>query len=217
MFKSGETEETNVIQLPILGQQRRGFLLALSSPSGAGKTTLTHRLIQDDPSLCVSISCTTRLPRPLEKDGKDYHFLSEDVFLKKQKDGEFLENAHVYGHYYGTPRPFIEECLSKGRDILLDVDWQGVQKIRKIMPKDLVSIFIFPPSFNALEERLRSRAQDSEDVIQSRMKKAFQEMEHWQEYNYAIVNDDLDTSVKIIQNIIQSERLKVKRFEQRSH
>lgn len=194
---------------PIL--HRRGLMLSLSSPSGAGKTTIAKRLLASEDNVIVSVSATTRAPRPGEVDGVDYHFVDQGKFEQLIADGALLEYAKVFDHYYGTPRQPVEDALASGRDVLFDIDWQGTQQIRDQMNKDLVSVFILPPSIAELERRLRARAQDSEIVIARRMAKNADEIRHWHEYDYVIVNHDLDTSVAEVRTILHSERLKRRR------
>jgi len=188
--------------------RRRGFLLVLSSPSGAGKTTITRRLLERDPSLSLSVSVTTRPRRPSEIDGRDYRFIDQASFDRMVAEGELLEHATVFGHCYGTPRPPIEAALAAGRDIVTDIDWQGTQQLSASVGDDVVTIFVLPPSSAALESRLRTRAQDSAEVVAARMAKSAEEMSHWPEYQYVIVNDDLETSVAQAQAIVTAERLK---------
>jgi len=188
--------------------RRRGFLLVLSSPSGAGKTTITRRLLARDPALSLSVSVTTRPRRPSEIDGRDYQFISQAAFDRMVAGDELLEHASVFGHSYGTPRAPIDAALAAGRDIVTDIDWQGTQQISGKMPGDIVTIFVLPPSKDALEARLRSRAQDSDAVVAQRMAKSAEEMSHWPEYAYVIVNDDLERSVADAQAIVIAERLK---------
>jgi guanylate kinase len=187
---------------------RRGLLLVLSSPSGAGKTTITRRLVERDPSLGISISVTTRPRRPGEIEGKHYHFIDAARFEEMVAQGELLEHATVFGNSYGTPRRPVEAALAEGRDIVSDVDWQGTQQLKQSVRNDLVSIFVLPPTIAALEERLRSRAQDSEDVVRRRMAKSADEMSHWPEYDYVIVNRDIEVSVGQVQAILTAERLR---------
>jgi len=187
---------------------RRGFLLVLSSPSGAGKTTITRRLLERDPSLAVSVSVTTRPPRSGEVDGRDYHFIDQRRFDRMVADGELLEHAVVFGRCYGTPRTPIEAALAAGRDIVTDIDWQGTQQVAERVPHDLVTIFMLPPSMPALEARLRTRAQDSATVVADRMAKSAEEMSHWSEYEYVIVNRAIDESVLLVQAIVTAERLR---------
>ena len=187
---------------------RRGLLLVLSSPSGAGKTTITRLLVERDGNLGVSISATTRTPRANEVDGQHYHFVSESRFDRMVRDGALLEHATVFGNRYGTPRAPVEAALAAGRDIVSDIDWQGTQQVAQSVRGDLVAVFILPPSMAALEDRLRRRAQDSDKVVRQRMAKSADEMSHWPEYDYVIVNHDLDKSVEQAQAILTAERLK---------
>jgi guanylate kinase len=189
---------------------RRGLMLVLSSPSGAGKTTLS-RMLLDDPAVTLSISVTTRPRRPGEKDGAHYHFIDRDRFDAMVKDGELLEWAEVFGYRYGTPRPPVEQALAGGRDVLFDIDWQGTQQLREKARSDLVSVFVLPPSAKELERRLHTRAQDPDDVIRARMAKAADEMSHWAEYDYVIVNRKLDHAFAELQAILAAERLKRER------
>lgn len=188
--------------------RRRGFLLVLSSPSGAGKTTITRRLIERDPSLSLSVSVTTRPPRPGEIEGRDYLFIDQARFDAMVTAGDLLEHAAVFGHCYGTPRLRVQEALAAGRDIVTDIDWQGTQQLSSSLPYDLVKIFVLPPSMAALEARLRTRAQDSDAVVAGRMAKSSEEMSHWSEYDYVIVNRDIAASVAEAQAILTAERLK---------
>jgi len=187
---------------------RRGFLLVLSSPSGAGKTTITRRLIEQDPGLSLSVSVTTRPPRPGEVDGRDYWFIDRARFDEMVAGGELLEHAVVFGNCYGTPRGPIEEALAAGRDVVTDIDWQGTQQISGSLPHDLVTIFILPPSMAALEARLKTRAQDTDAVVAARMAKSSEEMSHWSEYDYVIINRDMAASVAEAQAIVTAERLR---------
>jgi guanylate kinase len=191
--------------------RRRGFLLVLSSPSGAGKTTITRLLLQRDPSLSLSVSVTTRPRRPSEIDGKDYRFIDQPAFDRMIAQGELLEHATVFGNSYGTPRQPIEAAIAAGRDIVTDIDWQGTQQISGKAGGDIVTIFVLPPSRAALEARLTARGQDTPDVVAARMAKSSEEMSHWPEYAYVIVNDDLDRSVADAQAIVTAERLKRER------
>ncbi|WP_339829404.1 guanylate kinase [uncultured Parvibaculum sp.] len=191
---------------------RRGLMLVLSSPSGAGKTTLSRRLLDADREIDMSVSATTRKPRPGEVDGKDYFFLSTEDFGIMRNKGEFLESAKVFGNYYGTPRKPVEEALSHGRDILFDIDWQGTQQLDESAPEDLVKVFILPPSAQELEKRLERRAQDPADVVAARMEKASDEISHYQEYEYIIVNDDADRAFAALLAILRAERLKRRRL-----
>ena len=188
--------------------RRRGFLLVLSSPSGAGKTTIARRLVAADPGLTLSVSVTTRPPRQGEIDGRDYFFIDRERFDEMMARDEFLEHAIVFGNNYGTPRGPIEEALAGGRDIVGDVDWQGAQQLVKRIPDDLVSVFVLPPSRDALAVRLRSRAQDSPTVVAARMAKSAEEMSHWSEYDYVIINNDIDESVAQARAILIAERLR---------
>ncbi len=187
---------------------RRGFLLILSSPSGAGKTTITRRLLQSDPTLTLSVSVTTRPPRAGEIDGKDYRFIDRPRFDAMVARGDLLEHAAVFGHHYGTPRGPVEAALASGHDIVTDIDWQGTQQLSRSLPDDIVTVFILPPSIAALEARLKSRAQDSAAVVAQRMAQAREEMSHWTEYDYVIVNRDLDDSVTEAHAIVTAERLR---------
>ena len=191
--------------------QRRGLMLVLSSPSGAGKSSISRQLLEAEDELTLSVSATTRARRPGETDGVDYHFTDETSFQIGMNKGEFLEYAKVFGNYYGTPRALVEEKLSSGRDVLFDIDWQGTQQLADIMPEDLVKVFILPPSVSELEKRLLRRAQDTADVVAQRMSKAADEMSHYPEYDYIIVNHDLEKSVRQVQQILQAERLKKQR------
>ncbi|HEU4825341.1 MAG TPA: guanylate kinase [Dongiaceae bacterium] len=188
--------------------RRRGLMLVLSSPSGAGKTTISRRLLTVEPGLVLSISATTRPMRPGETDGADYHFVDRTVFERMIAEGAFLEYAKVFDHRYGTPRAPVEQSLASGRDVLFDIDWQGTQQLAQSAREDLVSVFILPPSVGALEQRLKSRAQDSAEVVAGRMAKAADEMSHWAEYDYIIVNDDLEVSIQRVRAILLAERLK---------
>ncbi|HEU5275680.1 MAG TPA: guanylate kinase [Xanthobacteraceae bacterium] len=189
---------------------RRGLMLVLSSPSGAGKTTLS-RMLLDDPAITLSISVTTRPQRPGEKDGAHYHFIDRARFDAMVKNRELLEWAEVFGHRYGTPRGPVEQALAAGRDVLFDIDWQGTQQVRETARSDLVSVFVLPPSAVELERRLHTRAQDSDDVIRTRMAKASDEMSHWAEYDYVIVNRQLDDAFAELRAILAAERLKRER------
>lgn len=190
---------------------RRGLLLVISSPSGAGKTTLTRRLLDSDPSIAMSVSVTTRRPRPGEVDGKDYFFISMGKFSAMRDSGELLEWAEVFGNCYGTPKAPVQASLAMGRDVLFDIDWQGTQQLSQVMPEDLVRIFILPPSAEALRDRLIQRAQDSMVTVAKRMAEAAKEISHWAEYDYVIINHDLKTSDREIGAILEAERLKRKR------
>lgn len=198
---------------PTLPEQirRRGLMLVLSSPSGAGKTTISRALLNDDPEITLSISVTTRARRPAEVDGKDYRFVSHDDFSAMVARGELLEHAEVFGNRYGTPRAAVEEALEQGRDVLFDIDWQGTQQLSDKVPQDLVRVFILPPSVEELERRLYSRAQDSEAEVRARMSKAADEMSHWAEYDYIVTNEDRDQSLAEVKAILAAERLRRQR------
>ena len=186
---------------------RRGILFVLSSPSGAGKTTLSRKLLAEDAGFSLSVSATTRPPRPGEVDGKDYIFVTQQRFDELVANREMLEHAHVFGHSYGTPRAAVEAAVRSGRDVLFDVDWQGAQQLRNSdLGALVVTVFILPPSIAALEQRLRTRAQDSDNVIAGRMAKARDEISHWAEYDYVLVNDDLDLCYSRIGTIVAAER-----------
>lgn len=187
---------------------RRGLMLVLSSPSGAGKTTISRALLKQEAGLDLSVSVTTRPPRPGETDGVDYRFIDEAAFQAMVAGGELLEHAQVFGHRYGTPKAPVEAALAAGRDVLFDIDWQGTQQLRSNARDDLASIFVLPPTMAELEARLKTRAQDSDDVVAGRMAKAADEMSHWPEYDYIIVNHDIGDSVAEAQAILAAERLK---------
>jgi guanylate kinase len=191
--------------------QRRGLLLVMSSPSGAGKTTLSRRLLAGDDNIAMSVSVTTRPPRPGEVDGKDYHFISIEAFAKLRDTGQLLEYAEVFGNFYGTPRGPVEGALRQGRDVLFDIDWQGTQQLAQAMEDDLVRIFILPPSAEELRDRLIRRAQDSALTVAKRMAEASREISHWPEYDYVIINQDVDQSSAQILAILMAERLRRKR------
>jgi len=192
---------------------RRGLMLVLSSPSGAGKSTISRALMINDGPLSMSISATTRPKRVGETDGVDYLFVSQAEFDRMVEAGEFLEYATVFGESYGTPRAPVEKALSRGEDVLFDVDWQGTQQLKQSARENLVSIFILPPSLEELENRLYARAQDSDEVVKGRMAKATSEMSHWAEYDYIIVNNNLDESIGQAESILAAERLKRERRE----
>ncbi|MBC6416861.1 MAG: guanylate kinase [Rhodospirillales bacterium] len=189
---------------------RRGFMLVLSSPSGAGKTTLSRRLLTDDAAFAMSVSATTRPRRGGEVEGQDYFFVTPERFAEMVAGQAFLEHATVFGHSYGTPRAPVEEALAAGRDVLFDIDWQGTQQLHANSgkDKDLVRVFILPPSVAELERRLHRRAQDSAEAVRSRMTKAAGEMSHWGEYDYVIVNDSVEKSLAELLAIVQAERLR---------
>jgi guanylate kinase len=187
---------------------RRGIMLVLSSPSGAGKTTIATKTRELEPDLIPSISVTTRPHRPGEQDGQDYFFVNQEQFHELVKQGDLLEHAQVFGNNYGTPKKQVLEALKAGKDVIFDIDWQGTQQLAQLARTDLISIFILPPSTQELERRLRSRGQDGEDIIQLRMAQAATEMSHWAEYDYVIVNRDLATSVHQVRAILMAERLR---------
>ena len=188
---------------------RRGLLLILSSPSGAGKSTLARMLMAWDPSLRFSISATTRAPRPNEVDGREYYFMSKERFADQVGAGEMLEHAEVFGNHYGSPAAPVKEALVAGRDMIFDIDWQGGQQIKNsALGGDVVSVFILPPSIEELERRLKGRAQDSADVIAARMAKSRNEISHWAEYDYVLVNSDLERCFDELKSILQVERMR---------
>jgi guanylate kinase len=186
-------------------------MLILSSPSGAGKTSIAHHLLNLEPELELSVSATTRPKRESEESGRDYHFITSQDFDHLVAHGEFLEHAFVFDHHYGTLRQPVEQALNQGCDVLFDIDWQGTQQLAQVAPADLVTIFILPPSLKELEERLKTRAQDPPSVVAYRMSKAHEEISHWAEYDYVIINQDLQTSVQEIQKILHVERMKKRR------
>jgi len=190
---------------------RRGLMLVLSSPSGAGKTTLSRRLLGQKDGIDLSISVTTRPKRRGEVEGRHYHFIDRKRFDELMRGSELLESAEVFGHFYGTPRRPVEKALKAGRDVLFDIDWQGTQQLREKMPQDLVSVFVLPPSIPELERRLHTRAQDDDKVIRSRMAKAAGEMSHWAEYDYVVINRDLNRAFEEVRAILAAERLKRER------
>jgi len=193
------------------GVERRGLMFVLSSPSGAGKTTLSRLLIERMPGLKMSVSATTRPKRPGEVDGSDYLFVDKVRFEEMVKRHELLEWATVFDNRYGTPRAPVEVALTAGRDVLFDIDWQGTQQLREKARADVVSVFILPPSATELEKRLNSRAQDSQEVIRSRMSRASHEMSHWAEYDYIVINHDIEEAFGEVQSILKAERLKRER------
>jgi len=193
------------------GIARRGLMLVLSSPSGAGKTTISRRLLELEGNLTMSVSATTRPKRPGEVDGEDYHFLDPTEFNLMINRRELLEHAKVFGNYYGTPRAPVEDALAAGRDVIFDIDWQGAQQLAEQARDDLVSVFILPPSTAELDRRLHTRAQDPEHVVAQRMAKAGDEMSHWAEYDFIVVNHDVEESVAQIRAILAAERLRRRR------
>ena len=193
------------------GVERRGLMFVLSSPSGAGKTTLTRMLISEIPELKMSVSVTTRPMRPGEEEGRDYYFVDQARFDQMVAQDELLEWARVFDNCYGTPRAPVEEALAAGRNVLFDIDWQGTQQLRGRAPKDVVSVFILPPSVQALEQRLHTRAQDSDEVIRGRMKKAGDEMSHFDAYDYIVINDNIGIAFESVKSILRAEQLKLER------
>jgi len=189
-------------------RRRRGLLIVLSSPSGAGKSTISRMLLAADPEVTMSVSATTRAKRPGERDDVDYHFVDDGQFEQMAAEGEFVEWAPVFGHRYGTPKAPVKAALKAGRDILFDIDWQGTQQLQAAMGEDLVTIFILPPSMDELERRLHTRGTDSEDVITSRMDRAAGEISHWPEYQYVLVNRDTAECLSEVRSIVAAERLK---------
>jgi len=193
---------------PAVSVARRGLMLVLSSPSGAGKTTISRRLLEMDAELHLSISVTTRARRPGEIDGTHYHFIDAEDFGLMVNRQELLEHAKVFDYYYGTPKEQVEKRLSAGQDILFDIDWQGTQQLRQRARDDLVSVFILPPSTRDLEKRLQTRAQDSAEVVAKRMSKAADEISHWAEYDYVVINEDVEQCLAEVHAILRAERLK---------
>ncbi len=187
---------------------RRGLMLVLSSPSGAGKSTIARNLMEDDHTLEISVSVTTRTKRPSEIAGKHYHFITVPQFERMRDAGDLLEWAEVHGNYYGTPREPVEQAMSEGRDMLFDIDWQGALQLQEKMKADVVSIFVLPPSMTELQSRLHRRAEDTEEVIRTRLLNSRSEIEHWREYDYVIVNDDLDEAYGYISCIVKAERIR---------
>ena len=190
--------------------QRRGLLFVLSSPSGAGKSTIARMLMESDPGIALSVSVTTRPKRAGETDGVDYHFVTDEEFERMLASGAFLEWAHVFGFRYGTLRNEVLKVIEQGRDVLLDIDWQGTQQLKQVDP-DIVRVFILPPSMQELERRLRNRATDPEEVIQRRMARAAVEISHWAEYDYVLINNDANKCCELVLNILKAERLKANR------
>jgi len=182
------------------------LMLVLSSPSGAGKSTLARNLLNSDGGIFMSVSATTRSPRPNEVEGRDYYFVTPEKFEAMANGGELFEHAHVFDHRYGTPKQPVLDALRAGRDVLFDIDWQGTQQLKEQTREDLVSVFILPPGHDELERRLKARAQDSDDVVAGRMAKAASEISHWPEYDYVVVNRDLDRALGQIKSILEAER-----------
>ena len=191
--------------------QRRGLMIVLSSPSGAGKTTLTRKLLKENPDMAMSVSATTRSPRNGEEDGTDYYFISKNKFVEMVDEEAFLEHAKVFDNFYGTPRAPVEAALSDGHDVVFDIDWQGAQQLTQAAGDDLVKVFILPPNMCELEMRLKKRAQDSDEVIAKRMAKSEAEISHWAEYDYVIVNENIDTALAELRTIVASERMRRRR------
>lgn len=195
--------------------KRRGLMFVLASPPGGGKTTITRAIMQDDPDTLISVSATTRAMRPGEEEGKHYYFVTHDHFKEMIGNDELLEYALVYNnHYYGTPKEPVEKALEEGRDVLFDIDWQGTHQLSMIAPNDVVSIFLLPPTWKTLEERLRGRAQDSDDEIDRRLDKAADEISHYREFQYVLVNDDLAETLRAVKDILRVERLKRHRVKE---
>ncbi|MCX5616504.1 guanylate kinase [Bombella sp. TMW 2.2559] len=188
-------------------QSRRGVCLVISAPSGAGKSTIAQALRKADPTIFTSVSVTTRSPRPGEEEGVHYYFRDLETFRRMAAEGELLEWAEVFGRGYGTPRAPLEEALAAGRDVILDIDWQGCRLMRKAMPEDVVALFVLPPSLEELESRLRGRNSDSDEEIASRMKAAMGEISHWPEFDYVLINDDLDEAVEEARSVLTASRL----------
>jgi guanylate kinase len=194
-----------------IANKRRGLMLVMSSPSGAGKTTLSRMLLADEPEMVMSVSATTREPRPGEENGKDYFFVAHDRFREMIDNNELLEHAVVFENRYGTPRGPVMQALSDGKDVLFDIDWQGTQQLAESAGDDLVRVFVLPPSINELESRLRKRAQDSEEVVQKRMAEAESEISHWAEYDYVLINNNLEETYADLRDILNAERLRRRR------
>ncbi|HYM18850.1 MAG TPA: guanylate kinase [Micropepsaceae bacterium] len=190
---------------------RRGLMLVLSSPSGAGKSTLSRRLLQADQRISMSVSVTTRPKRPNELDGRDYFFVNPERFEEMARKGEFLEHATVFGNRYGTPKAAVDKLLALGRDVLFDIDWQGAQELAQKTKDDLVRVFVFPPSRAELERRLKERAEDSAEVVARRMREANNEISRWSDYDYVIINDDMEKALMQLQAILTAERVKRQR------
>lgn len=192
---------------------RRGVMLVLASPPGGGKTTITREIMHTDPRTVISVSATTREMRPGEIDGTHYHFVTPEKFKQMAAAGEMLEHAQVYGrNYYGTPKAPVEKALSEGYDVLFDIEWQGMRQLKKAAPEDVVSVFLLPPSWAELELRLRSRAQDSEEEIVRRLGRAEEEISHYNEFQYVLVNNDLDESLRVVRGILAAARAKRERL-----
>ncbi len=196
---------------PVFRGRRRGLMLVLSSPSGAGKTTLSKRLIAQNPDLVLSVSATTRAPRPGEVDGQDYFFMTREAFQNDIEAGRFYEWAEVFGNFYGTPKAPVEDALDEGRDVVFDIDWQGARALSAQAAADVVKVFILPPSLTLLKQRLEKRGQDTVEVIAGRMSRAKSEIEHWAEYEYIVINDDFARALEKLDLILHAERLKRER------
>ena len=195
--------------MEIVSLSEKGILVILSSPSGAGKTSIARALVEGNEEFLFSVSATTRKSRPGELNGREYHFLTVDEFRQKINDGQFLEHAKVFGNLYGTPLQAVRDSISQGKDLIFDVDWQGGKQIRNSsLSKFVISIFILPPSIKELHERLMKRAQDSSDIVKDRMRKSIDEIMHWKEYDYVIVNRDFDKTLNEVKSIIVSEKLR---------
>ena len=194
--------------MPETQVKRRGLMLILSSPSGAGKTTLSRLLLANEPDITLSVSATTRSPRPGEEDAKDYHFISQQKFTDMVEANEFIEHATVFDNSYGTPRELVDNTLENGCDVLFDIDWQGTQQISEKMGKDVVRVFILPPSVRELEKRLKTRAQDSDEVVKTRMEKAEGEITRWDAYDYVLINKNIESCLNQLTSILSAERLK---------
>ena len=192
-------------------KRRRGLMLVMSSPSGAGKTSISRRVLELEPELALSVSVTTRPRRPGEAEGVHYHFLTPERFEAMVEGGELLEHARVYGHSYGTPRAAVERALAAGRDVLFDIDWQGAQQLREAAADDMVGLFVLPPSIPELERRLRARAQDPEETVRYRLAQVASDVTHWPEYDYVLVNKEFEASVAAVRAILAAERLRRKR------
>ncbi|QQN74588.1 guanylate kinase [Croceicoccus sp. YJ47] len=206
MDRTSDSPDTGTHERPAL--QRRGLMFILSSPSGAGKTTIARKLLTADPALALSVSATTRPMRPGEVDGRDYHFVSREKFDAMIDDSAFLEWAHVFGHSYGTPKSHIWAGLKEGQDFLFDIDWQGTQQLHQRAEADVVPVFILPPSIDELRRRLTARATDDPQVIDARMERARAEISHWHDYQYVVVNDDIDACYRQVRQILEAERLR---------